>query len=184
MRIKSICLVCRGSGKKTVNEQEHPCLGCKGYGFIFVKSVEEKQDSDQQELPSHSRCRRALHIRAKTSGLTEKIIQAVEEHQAAYLQSLNIMDLRPMVLRDIADIAGCDTVTVHHHLRGKQICGIDVKELFSESVSGVSTKVIMAMLKNMMQTPASDVEYTKMLAQRGITIARRTVAKYRKKMKT
>ena len=190
MRIKSGCLVCRGAGTKL----GAPCLGCKGYGWVFVESIptpRPEANFDVQEIVVKPKVKKLPSIaykplrsvrRSKSPGLSDKIIAAVTEWQRAYLDTHNIMDLRPMVLRDIAAVVGCDAVTVHLHLRDQQICGVDARWLFSESVSGFSNKTIMFVLKEIMQIPATDAGYVKMLADRGITIARRTVTKYRLKI--
>jgi hypothetical protein len=196
MRVKSLCLVCRGA-KTRLGE---PCLGCKGHGFVYVNYVETKRPDPVVEVEEpviHIKPKKVKLIseppkltykpfravrRSKSQGLTEKIVAAVAKYQRAYLESLDIMQLRPMVLRDIARVVGCDEVTVHQHLRDQEIQGVDARWLFSEAVGGISNKVIMAVLKDLMQIKATDAGYCKMLADRGITIARRTVTKYRLKI--
>jgi RNA polymerase sigma-54 factor len=177
MRIKSICLVCHGSGKKL----DQLCLGCRGYGWLFVEHAPQRAGV----LDAPDRNRKALRIRTRSDGLYDRIISAVREYQYDYIYSMDIMRLRPMLLKDIAKVVGCDMVTVHHHLRDEYINGIEVRSMFSESVCGVSNKVVMQMIRNIVQEeqhPHSDVELQYVLQQKGITISRRTVTKYRKQI--
>lgn len=207
MKVKSLCLVCRGAKVRL----GAPCLGCEGYGWVYVKyepapkpeSILEKEEVEQhvvvkpkkvrvkqellveEPLPPPDRARRVLGIRAKTRGLTEKIITVVKQYQHAYLSSMDIMQLRPMVLQNIADLAGCDAVTVHLHLAGERIQGVPARDLFSESVSGVSRKVVKEMMRVFIgeKNTYSDIEIKKYLETRGISVSRRTVAKYRKELR-
>lgn len=204
MKTKSMCLVCRGSRKKTVDGVEHDCLGCNGLGWVLVNEVAMKRpeanfEVEVEELPkqkseklpvdasfpSAPENRKTLHIRAGREGLLDRIFATIEEYQREYLQTLDIMKLRPMILLDIAKIVGCDVATISIYLRNKMINGIRVKELFSEAVFGVSNKAIQHMIKNIVEkeaAPYSDTELVRQLQAQGITLSRRTVTKYRHKL--
>ena len=104
--------------------------------------------------------------------------------------------LKPMILRDIADITGLDVSTISRVSNSKYIqtwFGIySLKQFFSGSMltsSGeeVSTGEIKNVLKELIEgeskkKPLTDDELVDMLTQKGYQIARRTIAKYRQSL--
>ena len=101
--------------------------------------------------------------------------------------------LRPMILKDIADITGFDISTVSRVVNGKYMqtrFGVfPLKHLFSESMlttegEEVSSREIKKLLIEIVENednkhPLSDDALCKILCDKGYKIARRTVAKYR-----
>jgi RNA polymerase sigma-54 factor len=101
--------------------------------------------------------------------------------------------LKPMTMVQIADIVGVHETTVSRAISGKYMStpqGVfEMKYFFTpgyqtssgESMSNTSVKeAIMDLVKNEDSTsPLSDKEIVEILSERGIPIARRTVAKYR-----
>lgn len=120
-------------------------------------------------------------------------MNAIMLHQEAFFQSGEPTQLKPMILKDIAERTGLDVSTVSRVANSKYV-QTDfgtylLKYFFSESLttdSGeeVSTKEVKAILKDLIeqedkQKPLSDDELTDLLQEKGYNIARRTVAKYR-----
>ncbi|MEP6777329.1 MAG: RNA polymerase sigma-54 factor, partial [Chthoniobacterales bacterium] len=101
--------------------------------------------------------------------------------------------LKPMTMVQIADIVGVHETTVSRAVSGKYMAtpqGVfEMKYFFTpgyqtssgESMSNTSVKeALMDLVKNEDPgSPLSDKEIVEVLSERGIPIARRTVAKYR-----
>jgi RNA polymerase sigma-54 factor len=102
-------------------------------------------------------------------------------------------NLKPMILKDIADIIQMDISTVSRVVNGKYVqCDFGVYELkyfFSEGLatdSGeeVSNKEVKAIIEGIIDQedkakPLSDQKIADLLDGKGFQIARRTVTKYR-----
>ena len=105
-------------------------------------------------------------------------------------------DLRPMILKDIAEMTNLDISTVSRVANSKfvqtEFGTYRLKFFFSESLqtdSGeeVSTREVKKILTDLMEEeskkhPYSDEKLTEMLQEKGYNIARRTVAKYREQL--
>ena len=123
-------------------------------------------------------------------------MQAIVQFQEKYFFSGDEMDLRPMILKDIAEITGLDISTVSRVANSKYVqteFGIFLlKYFFSESLqtdSGeeVSTREVKKILSDIIENeekskPKSDEDLTELLKEKGYNIARRTVAKYREQL--
>lgn len=104
--------------------------------------------------------------------------------------------LRPMILKDIAEITSLDISTVSRVANSKYVQTefgtMRLKDFFSESLqtsSGeeVSTKEVKKILTEIVsmenkRKPLSDEKLKNMLKEKGYEIARRTVAKYREQL--
>jgi RNA polymerase sigma-54 factor len=131
-----------------------------------------------------------IQQRQQTLLLTMK---AILTHQEAFFLSGDTTQLKPMILKDIAEKTGLDVSTVSRVANSKyaqtEFGTYLLKYFFSESLmtdSGeeVSTKEVKAILLELIQAedkhkPLSDDELTEGLQEKGYNIARRTVAKYR-----
>lgn len=120
-------------------------------------------------------------------------MHAIMKKQEAYFLSGNDMDIKPMILKDIAEEVGIDISTVSRVSSSKYIQTpygtIPVKKLFSESighddVSSIEVKGAIAELieKEDKKSPLTDEELCELLTKKGYSIARRTVAKYREQL--
>jgi RNA polymerase sigma-54 factor len=101
--------------------------------------------------------------------------------------------LKPMILKDIAEIIHMDISTVSRVVNGKYVqteYGVyELKHFFSEGITGddgeeVSNKEVKALLERIIGAedkakPLSDQRLAELLAEEGFPIARRTVTKYR-----
>ena len=135
----------------------------------------------------------ALQQRYDTLRTTMTIIMTL---QRDFFLSGDIVDLRPMILKDVAELARLDISTISRVSNSKYVqCqwGIyPVKFFFSESMQGkdgsdVSTKVIKDCLKQIIdgedpRQPLTDDQLTEELSRQGYDIARRTAAKYRQQL--
>ena len=135
----------------------------------------------------------ALQQRYDTLRTTMTIIMTL---QRDFFLSGDIVDLRPMILKDVAELARLDISTISRVSNSKYVqCqwGIyPVKFFFSESMqakdgSDVSTKVIKDCLKQIIdgedpRQPLTDDQLTEELSRQGYDIARRTTAKYRQQL--
>lgn len=121
-----------------------------------------------------------------------KVMHAIVELQGDFFK-FGEGNLRPMILKDIADIIQMDISTVSRVVNGKYVqCDFGVYELkyfFSEGLatdSGeeVSNKEVKAIIDSIIsgedkKKPLSDQRIAQMLEKKGFQIARRTVTKYR-----
>lgn len=120
--------------------------------------------------------------------------RAIAGIQRRFFVSGDMADLRPMILKDVAERAGVDISAVSRAVSGKYILTphgmYAMKSLFNErpnSDSEASTPAILKALGEIIDgedkaDPLSDRELTARLAARGFDIARRTVAKYRERL--
>ncbi|MFN3596958.1 MAG: RNA polymerase factor sigma-54 [Rubricoccaceae bacterium] len=104
--------------------------------------------------------------------------------------------LRPMILKDIADIIKMDISTVSRVVSGKYVqteYGVyELKYFFSEGITTedgeeVSNKEVKALLERIIgeedkARPLSDQRLAELLDEQGFNIARRTVTKYREQL--
>ena len=125
-----------------------------------------------------------------------QVIAAILKRQHDYFISGDIADLKPMLQKDIAEETGLDISTVSRVVNQKYAHTehgvILLKELFSNAMakddgSDVTTKAIKEELKKIVENedktnPLSDEELRTLLQQKGFTMARRTVAKYREQL--
>lgn len=123
-------------------------------------------------------------------------MNAIMEYQKNFFLSGDEMDLRPMILKDIAEEVEMDISTISRVANSKYVqteFGIYLlKYFFSESMvteSGeeVSTHEVKRILQDIVdgetkKKPYSDEQLMKLLAKEGYTVARRTVAKYREQL--
>ena len=118
------------------------------------------------------------------------------QYQRPYLLTGDEEQLRPMILKDIADEINMDVSTISRVANSKYVntpYGTKlVKEFFSESMTNdqgeeVSTKEIKSILKSVIgnenkKKPLTDDKLSKILKEKGYPIARRTIAKYREQL--
>lgn len=105
--------------------------------------------------------------------------------------------LKPMILKDVADLTGFDISTISRVVSNKYVLthyGVfSLKSLFSESMTTnndeeISTYKIKERIQELISKenkskPFTDEELSKILKQNGFNVARRTVAKYREQLK-
>lgn len=123
-------------------------------------------------------------------------MQSIVDYQKSFFLSGEETDLRPMILKDIAEQTGLDISTVSRVANSKfvqtEFGTYRLKFFFSESLvtdSGeeVSTREVKKILSDLIEEeskkkPLSDEKLTSLLQEKGYNIARRTVAKYREQL--
>src|SRR5215203_63894 len=121
---------------------------------------------------------------------------AIMHYQKDFFLTGDETTLKPMILKDIAEITGLDISTVSRVANSKfvqtEFGTYRLKFFFSESLvtdSGeeVSTREVKKILSNLIEAeskkhPPSDEKLTDLLQEKGYNIARRTVAKYREQL--
>jgi RNA polymerase sigma-54 factor len=123
-------------------------------------------------------------------------MQTIVDYQREFFLTGDDTDLRPMILKDIAERTSLDISTVSRVANSKfvqtEFGTYRLKFFFSESLvtdSGeeVSTREVKKILSILIddenkQHPLSDEKLTELLQEKGYNIARRTVAKYREQL--
>jgi RNA polymerase sigma-54 factor len=123
-------------------------------------------------------------------------MQCILEYQEEYFVTGDESKIRPMILKDIANRVGLDLSTISRVANSKYVQTpygtFLLKTFFSESMgteSGeeVSSREVKTILKDLIeaedkQHPLTDDELCVKLTEKGYTIARRTVAKYREQL--
>ncbi len=123
-------------------------------------------------------------------------MQSIMNYQQEFFLTGDETTLKPMILKDIAEMTGLDISTVSRVANSKfvqtEFGTYRLKFFFSESLSTdsgeeVSTREVKKILSNMIEAedkrkPFSDEQLTDMLQEKGYNIARRTVAKYREQL--
>ena len=123
-------------------------------------------------------------------------MSAIMEYQREYFLTGDETNLRPMILKDIAEIVNLDISTISRVANSKYVQTnygiISLKFFFSESLSTdsgeeVSTREVKKILSEAIEAedkdkPLPDDKLAELLRDKGYNIARRTVAKYREQL--
>ncbi len=123
-------------------------------------------------------------------------VNAIVNYQNNYFLSGEESDLKPMILKDIAEKINMDISTVSRVANSKYIdtpYGIKLlKSYFSEGMvnkdgNEISTIEIKKVLRQIIDNedkskPLSDIELSRNLSEKGYKVARRTVSKYREQL--
>lgn len=125
-----------------------------------------------------------------------RTMEAILNYQKEFFIDGDETNLRPMILKDIAEKIDMDISTVSRVANSKSIqteFGVyPLKYFFSEGIAtdsgeDVSNREVKSVLQGMVDAedkkkPLSDDKLVKMLNKKGYNIARRTVAKYREQL--
>jgi len=187
----------------TLNAKNIPELRInKSYADKFDNNQKKENSSKQQkELISFIKQKMdsarwfidAIRQRQNTLMIT---MQTILEYQKEYFKDGDDKRLRPMILKDIADVTGLDISTISRVANSKYIQTnfgiIPLKYFFSEGMQNdageeVSTREIKKILKECVDNeekrkPVTDDLLADILKEKGYPIARRTVAKYREQL--
>ena len=124
-----------------------------------------------------------------------RVMEAIVQIQRDFFEN-GEGHLKPIILKDIADIIKMDISTVSRVVNGKYVqteYGVyELKHFFSEGITGddgeeVSNKEVKSLLERIVSEedkakPWSDQKLADLLAEEGYPIARRTVTKYREQL--
>jgi RNA polymerase sigma-54 factor len=125
-----------------------------------------------------------------------RVCQSIVERQRDFLDH-GVEQLRPMMLKDVAEDIGMHLSTVSRVVNRKYVNtpqGVyELRRFFTEGMKSdtgedVSTRVLKLKIKKMIEAedphrPITDDEIAKRLAREGVKMSRRTVAKYRDQMR-
>lgn len=163
--------------------------------------------SHDKKSPDHKQA--ALFIKQKLDA-AKWYIDAINQRQNTLLQTISAIvklqknyfitgddkSLKPMILKDVADITGFDISTISRVVKSKYADTpngiVYLKSLFSDSLTNddgeeVSTKEIKNHLQEVIsqenkRKPLTDDALVGLLKEKGYNIARRTIAKYREQL--
>ncbi|MGA0012109.1 MAG: RNA polymerase factor sigma-54 [Flavobacteriaceae bacterium] len=151
-----------------------------------VQFVKQKLDSAKWFID-------AIKQRQNTLLIT---MNAIVQHQRSYFLSGDERDIKPMILKDIAEAIGMDVSTVSRVANSKYAdtpYGTKLlKTFFSDAMTNeegetVSTRQIKSLVRDLIdaedkKAPLTDDQIGKVLKEKGFRVARRTVAKYREQL--
>ncbi len=187
----------------TLNNRNNPVLKIsnhynemlKGYKLDKnkTKSQREAVQFIKQKLDSAKWFIDAVKQRQETLYVT---MSAIMEYQEEYFLSGDEKQIKPMILKDIAEKIEMDISTISRVANSKYVdtpYGTKLlKEFFSESMTTQSGEEISTIeIKKILETiienenkraPQTDEKLVKVLQEKGYKIARRTVAKYREQL--
>jgi RNA polymerase sigma-54 factor len=192
-----------GELELTLNGRNAPELHVSRAYNNMLQGYKESKDKSQsqkeavlfikQKLDAAKWFIEAVKQRQQTLYVT---MSAIMNYQKDYFLTGDERQLRPMILKDIADQIGMDVSTVSRVANSKYVdtpYGTKlIKDFFSESMTNVegeevSTREIKTILKSIIadedkKKPLTDDKLASMLKEKGYPIARRTVAKYREQL--
>jgi len=167
----------------------------KGYKLQKKKSKSQKEAIQfiKQKLDSAKWFIDAVKQRQQTLTIT---MQAIMNYQKEYFLTGDEKNIKPMILKDIANEIEMDISTVSRVANSKYVdtpYGTKLlKEFFSESmrttsgeeISTIEIKKILegVILNENKRKPETDEKLVQILNEKGYKIARRTVAKYREQL--
>jgi RNA polymerase sigma-54 factor len=182
-----------GEYQITLNNEQIPHLRISNLYKDIIASGNnqsgEVKDYIRDKIRSGKFLIRSIHQRQQT---IFNIAQQIVSRQRDFLEH-GPSHLKPMIMREVADAVGVHETTVSRAVSGKYMAtpqGVfEMKYFFTsgyqtatgESLSNISVKqAILDLVKHENgSAPLSDHEMVEILGERGIPIARRTVAKYR-----
>lgn len=192
-----------GKLELTLNSKNAPDLRISEGYRDMLKDYDKGTKKDKQQKEA------VLFIKQKIDS-AKWFIDAIKQRQNTLLNTMEAImtyqhdffltgdetDLRPMILKDIAERTNLDISTVSRVANSKfvqtEFGTYRLKFFFSESLqtdSGeeVSTREVKKILMDLIEEeskkhPYSDEKLTEMLQEKGYNIARRTVAKYREQL--
>ena len=131
-------------------------------------------------------------LRQRQHSLTATI-KTIVELQTAYFKTGDLQKLRPMILKDIAERVQLDVSTISRITSSRYVQTdfgvLPLKSLFTEGLLTddgriISNRAVQETVAQLIAdedktVPLTDQQITDLLSERGFSIARRTVAKYR-----
>ncbi len=164
------------------------------YRELIAKGTLSKQERDylRERIRSGKFLINSIEQRQQT---IERITREIIKVQEAFFEG-GVSQLKPLTMTQIADVVGVHETTVSRAIANKFIKtphGVfDLKFFFTpgyqaDSGASVSNKSVKEMIHDLIATedrskPFSDQEIVAKLQEKGINIARRTVAKYREEL--
>ena len=183
----------RNAPELRVSREYEKMLRSYSEGAKTSKSEKDAVTFVRQKLDNAKWFIDAIRQRQHTLLMT---MTAIMQYQKSYFITGDETKLKPMILKDIADIVNLDISTVSRVANSKYVqthFGVfSLKYFFSESLSTesgeeVSTREVKKILSEAVDSenkraPLTDEKLMNLLRERGYNIARRTVAKYREQL--
>jgi len=137
-----------------------------------------------------------IHAVQQREATMLKIMKSIVQLQFEYFTTGDINLLRPIILKNVAEMVGVDISTVSRITCNKYAETpfglLLLKELFTEGIANengqvISNKVIQSAIEEVIENedkhnPYTDQQLVSILSQKGFSVARRTVAKYREQL--
>jgi RNA polymerase sigma-54 factor len=137
-----------------------------------------------------------IHAVQQRESTMLKIMRSIVQLQYDYFMTGDINLLKPMILKNIAEMVGVDISTVSRITCNKYAESpfglLLLKDLFTEGIANekgqvISNRVIQSAIEEIIQSedkrnPYTDQQLVKILSEKGFSVARRTVAKYREQL--
>jgi len=165
---------------------------------LFTEMAEKKNDKATNQFLKNKMNSAKWFIDAikQRENTMLNTLRAIVKLQYDYFQTGDIKKLRPMILKDVAEIIFMDISTVSRVTTNKYVqtpFGIVLlKDLFTEGVTNedgteVSNREIQEAIREIVEVedkrhPYNDQQITDLLSEKGYSVARRTVAKYREQL--
>lgn len=187
----------------SLNNKNTPDLRINNSYMDMIKDYNKSDKKDKKQKDT------LIFIKQKIDS-AKWFIDAIKQRQQTMLKTMNTilnlqynyfltgdeLQLKPMILKDVAEITNYDISTISRVSNSKYVQTefgtFKLKDFFSESLtteSGeeVSTREVKKILSNLIaneskKKPLSDQKLTEALIAKGYQIARRTVAKYREQL--
>ena len=183
-----------GELRAVLNEDGMPRLRISNFyrNALSGNSSSETKKYVTERLNSAAWLIRSIQQRQKT---IVKVTESIIKFQKTFFEK-GVEHLKPLILRDVAEDIGMHESTVSRVTTNKYVHtpqGIyELKYFFNSSIQGaggdnlaseaVKSKIRGLVGKEDSNKPLSDQKIVELLKQDGVTIARRTVAKYREAM--
>lgn len=176
----------------TLNEDGLPRLKVSASYRRLLAGGGEAKDYVQEKIRAAAWLIKSIHQRQRTLLL---VAQSLVKFQQEFLTH-GVSQMRPLVLRDVAEEVGIHESTVSRAISSKYMAtprGIyALKKFFTTGLKGrqgpdVAAESVKERIREMIHhedptRPLSDEEIARALSRDDVTIARRTVAKYREGM--
>lgn len=180
-----------GEAKVLFNQRTEPSLEISSYYKKMLDDIENDPEVREYFNKSLDKANWLINAIKRRRSTIEKIAQVIVIRQRQFFESENSR-LVPMTMRSVAEEIGVHESTVSRTVNGKYLqCSAGVYELKYFFSSGpdeqkLSSVDIQKIIKEIIedenpQVPFSDQTICNILNSRGISIARRTVTKYREK---
>jgi RNA polymerase sigma-54 factor len=185
------------NGALTAVLNDRSCLSVRvsdSYREVLANRKLPKEDKQfmRQKLQRANEFASALQIRRQT---LMKVMEALLETQGQFFID-GPRFLQPLIMKTVAERTGYDISTISRAVNGKYVqtrYGVfELKYFFSGSLSTdegeeLSSRIIKQQLRELIEAeppsePLSDDRLAELLSDKGVRIARRTVAKYREQM--
>jgi RNA polymerase sigma-54 factor len=171
-------------------------------GAEWEQQVTEDSHAESPSAPEHNLLHQLQEARTLARNVQQRgdtivlVAQAIVDRQKAFFNH-GPEALRPLVLRDIAEVVGRHESTISRATSQKYIRTpfgtFELKYFFGSQVTtdsggAASSTAVCALIQKLIEQedtnqPLSDSQLTELLGQKGIQVARRTVAKYRESLK-